>query len=213
MLAKLRPVLFTLAMALLVWYAGAQEAAPAPAAPGGAAAGAAASADAAPAPSSGPAASSPVPRGFRGIELGMGFEEVTKLLLGEALLYYRGEPDVSLLPRPAEMLLDVSGAPRSFLERAWFQFYEGKLWTMTFVMDEGRVDHYSIFTQLSTKYGKPGELSPKASVWEDGSTRMSLERPLSVKYIDLAVFAVLQGASSVELSVEELDRGDFIGSF
>lgn len=154
-----------------------------------------------------------VPRGFRGIELGMPMEEVTKLLSGESLLFYRGQPDVSLLPRKDELLLDVAGAPRSYLKRAWFQFYQGKLWTMTFVMDEGRVDHYSIFTQLSTKYGKPGSLSPKESVWSDAATRVSLERPLSVKYVDLAVFEALKGAGAVELSVEELERGDFIGSF
>ncbi|HOX17674.1 MAG TPA: hypothetical protein PKW82_04390 [Spirochaetales bacterium] len=209
MFEKLRPLFFAIAMALLVWYAGAQEAAPPPAAPGGTGLPATPASAASP----GAATSLPVPRGFRGIELGMSLEEVTKLLLGESLLHYRGPPDVSLLPRPDEILLDVAGSPRSYLKRAWFQFYEGKLWTMTFVMDEDRVDHYSIFTQLSTKYGKPGSLSPKESVWADAATRMSLERPLSVKYVDLAVFEALKGAGAVELSVEELERGDFIGSF
>ncbi len=213
MFVKLRPPLVAVAMALLVWYAGAQEAAPPPSAPGSAPSGAPLSTAPASSTSTESSAALPVPRGFRGIELGMGFEEVTKLLSGESLLFYRGQPDVSLLPRPDETLLDVAGAPRSYLKRAWFQFYQGKLWTMTFVMDEGRVDHYSIFTQLSTKYGKPGSLSPKESVWSDAATRVSLERPLSVKYVDLAVFEALKGAGAVELSVEELERGDFIGSF
>ena len=213
MSVKPRTPLLPIAVVLFTLYAGAQEAAPAPA-------GTTAAPTMAPAASASGAGSTsaasaplPVPRGFRGIELGMGFEEVSKALLGEELLFYRGQPDVSLLPRPDELLLDVAGAPRSYLKRAWFQFYEGKLWTMTFVMDEGRVDHYSIFTQLSTKYGKPGSLSPKESVWSDAATRVSLERPLSVKYVDLAVFEALKGAGAVELSVEELERGDFIGSF
>lgn len=152
-----------------------------------------------------------VPRAFRGIELGMTMDEVKAILASDGLFAYRGDPDVSLLPRPDESLIEVSGV--SFVRRAFFQFYEGELFVMILSLNEGEMDHYSVFTTLSGKYGKPDSLSPSESVWEDGVTRLSVERPLAVKYIDLAVFDALKAAGSAERSYEEILRSDFLGGF
>jgi len=158
-------------------------------------------------PSSGDA----VPRSFRGVELGMSMDEVKAALASDGLFAYRGDPDVSLLPRPDESLIEVSGV--SFVRRAFFQFYDGRLFVMIFALNEREMDHYSVFTTLSAKYGKPDALSPSESVWEDGATRLSVERPLAVKYIDLAVFNELKAAGSAERSYEEILRSDFLGGF
>ncbi len=152
-----------------------------------------------------------VPREFRGIALGMGMEEVQKLLMGDGLFHYRGEPDVSLLPRPNESIIEVSGL--SYIRRAFFQFYEGRLFVMIFAMNEAKMDHYSIFTTLSGKYGKPVMLSPNESVWQDGATRLSVERPLAVKYIDLETFNAIKAAGLAQENAEEMLRSDFLGSF
>jgi hypothetical protein len=155
--------------------------------------------------------SATMPRGFRGIELGMGMEETKKLLEADGLYDYRGDPDVSLLRRPNEALIEVSGL--SYVHRAFFQFYEDKLFVIIIVMNQAKLDHYSIFTQLSGKYGKPASLSPSESIWSDGTTRMSLERPLSVKYIDMAIFEKLRTEGKALESIEDITRKDFLGQF
>jgi hypothetical protein len=127
----------------------------------------------------------------------------------ESLFLYRGPEDVSLLPSPNQSLIDVAGI--SFVKRAYFQFYSGALWVMIYVLDPEKIDHYTIFTSLSAKYGNPAILDPRESRWEDGATRLALERPLSLRYVDMAVLAKLaEGARAAE-SAAEIDRADFLG--
>lgn len=158
-----------------------------------------------------PVAAPAVPRSFHGLELGMNMEAAKKALAADGLFYYRGDVDVSLLPRPNESLIEVAGL--SYVKRAFFQFYQDRLFVMIFVMNEKEMDHYSVFTSLSQKYGKPGSLSPSESIWEDGATRLSLERPLAVKYIDLETFNALKAAGAAQRSYEEILRSDFLNSF
>ncbi|PKL07780.1 MAG: hypothetical protein CVV51_12365, partial [Spirochaetae bacterium HGW-Spirochaetae-7] len=146
-----------------------------------------------------PAETVAVPRSFRKIELGMTMDAVKEVLASDGLFSYRGDVDVSLLPRPDESLIEVSGL--SFVRRAFFQFYSGKLFVMIFLLNEKEIDHYSVFTSMSDKYGKPGNLSPSESVWSDAATRLSVERPLAVKYIDMAVFDALKAAGASEVSM------------
>lgn len=172
---------------------------------------AAAPAPGAPTKTAGTAENPSLPKGFRGVELGMSLEQVQDVLRADELFFYRGAPDVSLLPRPNEKLLEVQGL--SYVKRAFFQFYEDKLFSAIYVMNTDKMDHYSIFTQLSGRYGKPSELSPKESVWTDGTVRLSLERPLTVKYLDVATLEKLRKAGQDLESWEELSRKDFLESF
>lgn len=181
------------------------------------AAGAAAAQDSSPAATtlSGDPSASPVespiavPRAYRGIELGMSMEAVKAALAADGLFAYRGDPDVSLLPRPSETLIEVAGT--SFIRRAFFQFYEDRLFVMILSLNEREIDHYSVFTSLSGKYGKPRVLSPSESVWLDEATRLAVERPLAIKYIDLAVFDELKAAGEAVRSYEDLLRAEFLG--
>lgn len=152
-----------------------------------------------------------IPRQFRELSLGMGMDEVKAALSADSLFEYRGEADVSLLPRPNESLIEVSGS--SYVRRAFFQFYEGKLFIMIFFMDESKIDHYSVYTSIRGKYGAPAWLSPSESVWTDGSTRMSVERPLAVKYVDSATFEALKAKGQKEESWESILRSDFLDDF
>lgn len=155
--------------------------------------------------------SATLPRGFRGVELGMSLEEVETVLKSDELFLYRGGPDVTLLPRPDEKLLEVQGL--SFVKRAFFQFHEDKLFSAIYVLNPEKMDHYSVFTRLSERYGKPGSLSPRESVWSDGSVSVSLERPLTVKYLDLAVLEKLKQTGQARQSWEDLSRQDFLEGF
>ena len=150
-----------------------------------------------------------LPRGFRSIELGMSIDEVEGLLKKDALFDYRGPSDVSLLPSPNMSLIEVEGL--SFVKRAFFQFYEGKLWVMAFFLNPDKIDHYSIYSSLTAKYGEPGLIDPKEARWEDASMRLALERPLTLRYMDMGVFNRLNEGGEAREGVRELERQNFLG--
>ena len=104
-----------------------------------------------------PAAAAP-PMSFRGLSLGMGLDQVKAALKADPLFRYRGDPDVSFLPQTSQYLIECEGA--SFLRRAYFQFADGRLFIMILVLDTQKLDHYSLFVTLTTKYGQPTSLSP-----------------------------------------------------
>lgn len=153
----------------------------------------------------------PLPRGFRGITLGMDLDQVKKALMADPLFGYRGDPDVSLLPQSRQYLIESAGG--SYVRRAYFQFADQKLLTMILVLDQEKLDHFSLFSALSTKYGAPTSLSPQETVWQSDSVRLSLERPLTVKYIDRAMFASLVGKGGAPSDLENLSREKFIEQF
>ena len=63
-----------------------------------------------------------------------------------------------------------------------------------------------MFTKLLEKYGTPAELTPEQAVWRNEEVILSLERPVSVKYIDRTVFERLGKAAKIEESVTETIR-------
>ncbi len=152
----------------------------------------------------------PLPRKYRTMQLGMNIDDVKKALANDSIFGYRGERDVSLLPSPNRVLIETSGL--SFLDRSWFQFYEDKLYTMIFKLDEDRVDFYSMFKTLNEKYGEPTSLSPDKVVWKDDSITLCLERPLTIKYIDTKVFKEIQDKAGIEKNKEEITRQGFLDS-
>ena len=65
------------------------------------------------------------------------------------------------------------------------------------------MDYYSIFTTLSEKYGKPDSFSPTMATWKNDSTTMTLEKPLTLKYIDNEIQKSIQNYSNIQSSAEE----------
>lgn len=151
------------------------------------------------------------PNGYRSIKLGMNLEEVKKALSEDSLFAYRGDRDVSLLPNQDQVLIETEGS--SFLSRCWFQFHDQKLYIITITMNDELMDYYSVFKTLFDKYGQPDTLSPETVVWEKSQVRMSLERPLTIKYIDTAVYNNLLQSSQVDKSSSEFTRQKFLESF
>jgi hypothetical protein len=148
-------------------------------------------------------------RAFRGVELGMDRDTAIAALKKDPVFSYRGPEDLSLLPSPNQSLIEVTGL--SFVKRGFFQFYEGKLWTMILELNPDKVDHYSVYTSLVAKYGEPALLDPKEARWEDKATRMAIERPLTLRYMDMAVYAKISAGESAKAGTQELDRQGFLG--
>jgi hypothetical protein len=159
-----------------------------------------------PAVPAGPAAPA---RAFRGVELGMDRDAVIGALKKDSIFAYRGPEDISLLPSPNQSLIEVTGP--SFVRRAFFQFLEGKLWTIIVELDRDKLDHYAVYTSLVAKYGEPALLDPKEARWEDKETRMALERPLTLRYMDMKAYGKLREGNSAKASERELDRQGFLG--
>jgi hypothetical protein len=151
------------------------------------------------------------PRGFRGLALGMGLEQVKERLAADALFGYRGDPDVSLLPTPQQTLIECTGA--SWVRRAFFQFHESRLFSIILVLDDRRLDYYTLFDTLTRKYGGSTRLDPSEAVWEFPGLRLSLERPLSVKYLDSGVFAALREQGRAGEALSEVSKKMFLEEF
>jgi hypothetical protein len=153
----------------------------------------------------------PPPTVFRTIALGMTIDQVKESLRKDALYQYRGDPDVSFLPLSGESLIECEGS--SYLSRAYFQFADGKLYVLILVLDQKKLDHYSMFTALTGKYGEPASFNPTEAVWQSEAVRFSLERPLTVKYIDRRVFEDQVARGAAQQDLEQLSRERFIEQF
>jgi hypothetical protein len=141
----------------------------------------------------------------------MSLEDLKAALQRDWIFNFRGDRDVSLLPAGDQSLVETTGL--SFVKRAFFQLREGRLFIMAFTLNSEIVDHYSVFTTLTEKYGRPDLLSPQQAVWERGDVRLALERPLTVKYIDRDVFNSIIGESQATESREIRQRQEFLDGF
>ena len=152
-----------------------------------------------------------LPTQFREITLGMSLDDLKAALEKDSMFNFRGDRDVSFLPAREESLVETSGS--SFVKRAFFQLRDGALFIMAFTLDTGMMDHYSVFTDLVGKYGPPSYLDPKEAVWETEETRVSIERPLTVKYIDKKVFDDIISESALIESRRVQQRQEFLNEF
>ena len=150
-------------------------------------------------------------RGFREIQLGATFEEVEGHLLADTAFVYRGQADVSLRLSDGQTVIDSRG--RVFVDRGLFQFADGRLYTMALYINRDRLDYFQLFERLRARYGDPIDLDPRRALWEDERTRIALERPLTVRYLDLAVFEARRGAERVLEAAEDVAREQFIEEF
>jgi len=152
-----------------------------------------------------------IPRDYRGITLGMNPEDVKNLLGQDGWFNYRGEADVSLLERPRASLIDAGGS--LFINRGLFQFEESKLSAIMLELNPETVDWFTVYTTLEERYGSPVDLDPSKAWWEDGNTRLALERPLTVKYLDLSVFEAALSQESDRIAWREKAREEFLDEF
>jgi len=152
-----------------------------------------------------------LPRQYRSLSLGMSLDELKDGLLKDGLFQFRGDRDVSFLPAREQSLVETTGL--TFIRRAFFQLRDAKVFIMAFTLNTELIDHYSIFTQFVKKYGQPTYLDPSVSVWETDDTRVAIERPLTIKYIDRAVFNEIVNESGLIESGQVRLRQDFLDEF
>ncbi len=152
-----------------------------------------------------------IPQEYRSIALGMSPDEVKDLLSQDSWFNYRGEADLSMLERPRASLIDAGGS--LFISRGLFQFEEEALAVITLELNPETIDWFTVYTTLEDRYGPPSDMNPSKAWWEDGSTRLALERPLTVKYLDMAVFNIAAEEEANRKAWREKAREDFLGEF
>jgi hypothetical protein len=152
-----------------------------------------------------------LPRRFRTLALGMSMDALKENLLKDDLFNFRGDRDVSFLPAREQSLVETTGS--SFIKRAFFQLRDGAVFIMAFSLNTEIMDHYSVFTQLVERYGEPSYLDPREAVWETTDTRIAVERPLTVKYIDKTVFNDIVSESGLIESGQVRRRQEFLNEF
>jgi hypothetical protein len=152
-----------------------------------------------------------LPRQFRMLALGMSLDDLKENLIKDDLFNFRGDRDVSFLPAREQSLIETTGS--SFIKRAFFQLRDGEVFIMAFTLNTEIIDHYSVFMRFVEKYGDPSWLDPKSAVWETEQTRIAIERPLTVKYIDKAIFDDIINESGLKESSQVRLRQDFLNEF
>ncbi|TVR70421.1 MAG: hypothetical protein EA427_05905 [Spirochaetaceae bacterium] len=150
-------------------------------------------------------------RGYRELQLGDSYAAVEETLQRDPNFDYRGAPDVSLAPGTNDRVIDTRG--RGYVERGLFQFQEGNLYIMALYLNRGRLDYFQLFNQLRQRYGDPRDLDPHRAIWEDQMTRIELERPLTVRYLDLATFEARRRERRELQALEDLTREQFLEDF
>ena len=143
-----------------------------------------------------------LPNGYREIRLGMSLEQVKENLQEDAIFNYRGERDVSLLTGKNQTIIETSS--ESWLENCWFQFYNDELYSIIINFNPEYFDYNTIYNTLTDSYGIHSEMDPKRVVWETAAITMSLEKPISVKYLDNYIFEDIRDLSMIkETKMEE----------
>ncbi len=154
-----------------------------------------------------------LPRGYHDITLGMTLDQTKDALLKDSAFGYHGDRDVSLVPGTSKTLIETdseSGHGSTFLTRCYFQFYDDSLFLITININTKKMDYYSVFKKLSEKYGEPDSLDPKSATWKTENTTMSLEKPLTLKYIDNDTFKQTQNYSNIQQSPTEITKEMFL---
>ena len=152
-----------------------------------------------------------LPRQFRQLSLGMKLDDLKASLLSDDYFNFRGDRDVSFLPIREQSLVETTGP--LFIRRAFFQLRDGEVFIMSFSLNTQIIDYFSVFTQFVEKYGQPSFLDPRSAIWETDETRIAIERPLTVKYIDKVVFDDIVNESGLLESSQVRLRQDFLNEF
>ena len=84
---------------------------------------------------------------------------------------------------------------------------------MTIELNAKLLDYFTLFTTLTKKYGESAMLDPDHAVWIFPDIRLSLEKPLSVKYIVIKEFEKLKEAGIAELRYQDIARDKFLDQF
>lgn len=150
-------------------------------------------------------------RGFDSIRLGMVYDDALSALETSSYIHFRGPRDVSLRPLGDDPIISAPG--QAFLQEVVLQFSEGVLFSISLVVDPQEFDYGTFYRIFNQRYGNPHDLNPRRAVWQDEQTRISIEKPLTVQFLDLGAFRRMQEDSMIQDSAERFSKTLFLDEF
>lgn len=152
-----------------------------------------------------------ISNGFEVFKMGMNRKTVQDKLYQSKLFYYQGEPEVTMTKNPAETLLNCQG--RGIVKKGTFHFYKGRLFVITLILNPEEIDYYTLFTRFTKRFGDPKKMSPKSALWENKKTRLGLEKPLAIRFVDAEIFDSMEKKGKIKENVKVKTREDFLELF
>ena len=152
-----------------------------------------------------------LPDGYRSLRLGMSLDDLKEKLLTEPRFDFRGDPDVSVRKTGDQSLIVSRG--KSFIDSGYFQFEEERLYLITLELNREKIDFFTMQTRLIENYGNPHSISPEGMSWSNDKVRISLEYPITIKYLDLETFNSFLEDNVRRKSFEEISRSKFLEDF
>lgn len=150
-------------------------------------------------------------RGFDRMDLGMSYTQTLEALVQSSYFEFRGLPDLSLRPGGPDPIIFVEGL--SFVDEAYFQFRDDRLYSILILVNLNQMDYFTFYQHFQGLYGDPVSLDPSRSIWEDGATRLILEKPLSIHYLDIPTMEIILEGGRILDSAEEFARDRFLENF
>jgi len=145
-----------------------------------------------------------LPEGFQDINIGISYKEVTDKLENNDSFLYKKE-DVIYESRQKNI---ISTLGKGFIKNAIFQFNEDKLINIILYINDDKIDFYTLKKDFLNKWGNPIQVNPNYNIWEDDTTRIILEKPLTIRYIDLTIFE-----DDPKEDIIQESKDDFLKSF
>ncbi len=152
-----------------------------------------------------------LPMGFREIVIGITLDQAKEIIPADGNFNYRGDPDVSMLLVENTSIIETKGY--NYILNGYFQFYNEILYSITLILDTKKIDYYTIFTQFINKYGKYDSLNPDVVIWENDNVRISLEKPLTLKYVGKDIYQEIIDGDVTEKAIQDQLKEDFINEF
>ena len=155
-----------------------------------------------------------LPNGYKKYSFGMSMDEVKDAIKEDSLLKNVREEVLSVRIQPDKQILTVYGDRRNggYVEKAYFQFNEDKLFYIYLQLSEKKVGYYSLLKSMTDKYGNATNLEPKKASWENDSVRIQIEKPCILKYTDIKTWDSLSSteAEMEARKVEKIEREKFL---
>ncbi|WP_300753960.1 hypothetical protein [uncultured Brachyspira sp.] len=125
--------------------------------------------------------------GFKNITLGATREDTINAILGDNTMtlpkqYMTGTVDLSAEESADFLALEEN----KFYKSGYFVFKDDSLYSITINFQPNQVDFLELLSALNAKYTKGSFLDANTVAWQNGDTRIILERPSVVKYINMS---------------------------
>ena len=151
-----------------------------------------------------------IPKGYRSIKLNMNKEQVISQLKKESIFDTSDQEKLTFRNEPDKEILKTNGV--NFIKMAYFHFHNNVLYQITLDIDQNKLSYNDILMTLQNKYGKPINFSPGTADWENDAVKLSLQRPVMIKYYSIKIIKEILDETKEPLNFYKISREKFLNS-